>query len=37
MPAFLPETPFVLLDDARSEGARPARLYHAPQELVIAE
>mgnify|MGYP002078919904 CR=1 FL=1 len=36
MPAFLPETPFVLLDDARSQGARPARLYHAPQELVIA-
>jgi para-aminobenzoate synthetase/4-amino-4-deoxychorismate lyase len=28
--------PFILLDDARSEGARAARLYRDPVELVIA-
>ena len=28
--------PFILLDDARSEGASDARLYRAPAELVIA-
>jgi len=29
-------TPFVLLDDARSEGASPARLYRDPREIVVA-
>ncbi|WP_310533625.1 aminodeoxychorismate synthase component I [Novosphingobium sp.] len=28
--------PFILLDDARSEGASPARFYRDPVELVIA-
>ncbi|WP_338467097.1 aminodeoxychorismate synthase component I [Novosphingobium sp. ZN18A2] len=28
--------PFILLDDARAEGASPARLYRAPCEIVIA-
>jgi para-aminobenzoate synthetase/4-amino-4-deoxychorismate lyase len=28
--------PFILLDDARLEGARDARLYRAPAELVVA-
>ncbi|MDR2856854.1 MAG: aminodeoxychorismate synthase component I [Novosphingobium sp.] len=28
--------PFILLDDARPEGARDARLYRAPVELVVA-
>lgn len=28
--------PFILLDDARTTGARDARLYRAPGELVIA-
>ena len=28
--------PFVLLDDARSEGASEARLYRAPAEVVVA-
>ncbi len=28
--------PFVLLDDARREGASDARLYREPQELVVA-
>jgi len=28
--------PFILLDDARCEGASDARLYRAPVELVIA-
>ena len=28
--------PFILLDDARPEGASPARLYRHPAELVIA-
>ena len=28
--------PFVLLDDARSEGASPARLYRGPVEIVVA-
>ena len=31
----MPE-PFVLLDDARPEPATPARLYRAPEEIVIA-
>lgn len=30
------DTPFVLLDDARREGASPARLYSAPVEIAIA-
>lgn len=28
--------PFILLDDARSEGAAPARLYRDPVEIVVA-
>ena len=28
--------PFILLDDARETGAGPARLYTAPQEIVVA-
>jgi len=28
--------PFVLLDDARTIGASPARLYRAPREIVLA-
>ncbi|MEY2944204.1 MAG: hypothetical protein RLY97_2218, partial [Pseudomonadota bacterium] len=28
--------PFVLLDDARSDGAKDARLYYAPSEVVVA-
>ena len=28
--------PFVLLDDARSDGASPARLYRDPREIVVA-
>jgi para-aminobenzoate synthetase/4-amino-4-deoxychorismate lyase len=28
--------PFVLLDDARFEGASPARLYREPSEIVVA-
>lgn len=28
--------PFILLDDARSEGAGEARLYRAPMELIVA-
>ncbi|HET9629890.1 MAG TPA: aminodeoxychorismate synthase component I [Novosphingobium sp.] len=28
--------PFVLLDDARGHGARPARLFREPTELVVA-
>jgi len=31
----MPE-PFILLDDARTEGASAARLYRAPSEVVIA-
>jgi para-aminobenzoate synthetase / 4-amino-4-deoxychorismate lyase len=34
---MLPETPFVLLDDARSAGAAPARLYAQPVETVVAQ
>lgn len=30
------QPPFILLDDAREEGASPARLYTAPQEIVVA-
>ncbi len=29
-------TPFILLDDARPEGASAARLYEAPREVVVA-
>ncbi|MFC3173030.1 aminodeoxychorismate synthase component I [Novosphingobium bradum] len=36
MAAPLLHTPFVLLDDARGEGARPARLFRGPQEVVVA-
>ena len=32
----LPDTPFVLLDDARAEGAAAARLFTAPLESVVA-
>ena len=28
--------PFILLDDARAEGASEARLYRAPVEIVVA-
>ena len=28
--------PFILFDDARSEGASPARLYRNPREIVVA-
>ena len=28
--------PFILLDDARQQGAGPARLYTAPQEIAVA-
>ena len=28
--------PFILLDDAREQGAGPARLYTAPKEIVVA-
>ena len=28
--------PFLLLDDARPDGANPARLYQAPREVVVA-
>ncbi len=28
--------PFILLDDARPEGASPARLYETPREVVVA-
>ena len=30
------QPPFILLDDAREDGAGPARLYTAPQEIVVA-
>lgn len=33
----LPETPFVLLDDARADHAAPARLYRDPLEIVTAQ
>ena len=29
-------TPFILLDDARTDGAGPARLYEAPLDIVVA-
>jgi para-aminobenzoate synthetase/4-amino-4-deoxychorismate lyase len=35
-PPFDRNAPFVLLDDARAQGAGPARLYSAPYEVVIA-
>ncbi|MEY4953589.1 MAG: aminodeoxychorismate synthase component, partial [Pseudomonadota bacterium] len=28
--------PFILLDDARPQGASPARLYESPREVVVA-
>ena len=28
--------PFILLDDARPDGASPARLYESPCEVVVA-
>ena len=28
--------PFILLDDARAQGASPARLYRAPRDIVVA-
>ena len=34
-PAIMSE-PFILLDDARPTGASPARLYRAPEEVVVA-
>jgi para-aminobenzoate synthetase/4-amino-4-deoxychorismate lyase len=30
------DAPFILLDDARPDGASPARLYEAPREVVVA-
>jgi para-aminobenzoate synthetase / 4-amino-4-deoxychorismate lyase len=30
------DAPFILLDDARPDGASPARLYEAPREIVVA-
>ena len=30
------DTPFVLLDDARAQGAAPARLYTAPRDVAMA-
>jgi len=36
MGAPLLDTPFVLLDDARSGDARPARLFRAPNEVIVA-
>ena len=30
------QAPFILLDDARPDGASPARLYEAPREVVVA-
>ncbi|MCW1429191.1 aminodeoxychorismate synthase component I [Novosphingobium sp. JCM 18896] len=33
---MLAREPFILLDDARTEGASDARLYRAPLELVVA-
>ncbi|MFM5893325.1 MAG: aminodeoxychorismate synthase component I [Novosphingobium sp.] len=30
------DAPFILLDDARPDGASPARLYEAPREFVVA-
>ena len=37
MPARLPSTPFVLIDDARADGAAAARLYRDPVDVVRAE
>lgn len=36
MAGRLPDSPFVLLDDARSDKATPARLYRDPLEIVTA-
>lgn len=35
--ALASDTPFVLLDDARDQGASPARLYTRPLEAVVAQ
>lgn len=37
MAGRLPDSPFVLLDDARSGKATPARLYRDPLEIVTAQ
>jgi para-aminobenzoate synthetase / 4-amino-4-deoxychorismate lyase len=34
MPPLSTQTPFVLLDDARGEGAAPARLYTRPVDII---
>ena len=36
-PALSASAPFVLLDDARETGARPARLYRDPVDVVVAQ
>src|SRR5262249_21387369 len=36
VPVIRRDRPFVLLDDARDQGAAPARLYAAPVEIVEA-
>ena len=36
MAGRIPDSPFVLLDDARSGKATPARLYRDPLEIVTA-
>lgn len=33
---MFPNGPFVLLDDAREDGAVPARLYHSPVDIIEA-
>lgn len=37
MPSSLSSAPFVLLDDARAKGAKPARLYREPVDVVRAD
>lgn len=37
MAGRLPDSPFILLDDARVDGAAPARLYRDPLEIVTAQ
>jgi para-aminobenzoate synthetase / 4-amino-4-deoxychorismate lyase len=34
MPSLNSDTPFVLLDDARTQGAAPARLYQSPVQIL---
>ncbi|MEP7222857.1 MAG: aminodeoxychorismate synthase component I [Novosphingobium sp.] len=36
MTAPFASSPFVLLDDARADGASDARLYHTPVEVIVA-